>query len=144
MLGVNKYSQKYIDECRSKVDVQLSAYKKLIAAARNKTEKNKFLDSAIESFDPVFFNSMVLVLDAFFVHRIWAVEGKDGNPLNEVRVICNSILNNKNIMDADNTIRMNADKSVLKYKVGDEIELSEAQFAQLSKAFFAEIEKKYL
>jgi len=145
MLGVNKYAQKYVDECRSKVDLQLSAYKKLVTTARNQAGKNgKSLDAAIESFEPVFFNNMALVLDAFFVHRIRAIEGKDGNPLNEVRVICNSIMNNKNIMGADNTIKLSPDKSVLKYKVGDEIKLSEAQFAQLSSAFFAEIEKKYL
>jgi hypothetical protein len=145
MLGVNKYSKQYIDECRSKVNLQLSTYKKLISTARDHAGKNeKSLDSAIESFEPCFFNNMVLVLDAFFVHRIRAIEGKDGNPLNEVRVICNSIMNNKNIMFADNTIRLNPDKSILKYKVGDEIRLSEAQFAQLSKAFFAEIEKKYV
>jgi hypothetical protein len=45
-----------------------------------------------------------------FLFRIRAIEGKDGNPLNEVRVICNSIMNNKNIMSADNTIRLNPDK----------------------------------
>jgi hypothetical protein len=33
MLEMKNYTQKYIDECRSKVDVELSAYKKLGAAA---------------------------------------------------------------------------------------------------------------
>ena len=125
--------------------MQLSAYKKLVTKTRNHAGKNeKSVEAAIESFEPVFFNNMVLALEAFFIHRIMAIEGKDGNPLNEVRVICNSIMNNKNIMGADNTIKLSPDKSVLKYKVGDEIKLSEAQFAQLSSAFFAEIEKKYL
>ena len=53
-------------------------------------------------------------------------------------------MNNKNIWCADTTIRLNPDKSILKYKVGDAIKLSAAQFAQLSTAFFAEMEKKYL
>ena len=69
---------------------------------------------------------------------------KDGNPLNEVRVLRNSMLNNNNIVCADNTIKLNPATSVLKYKVGDEITLSEAEFLLLFKAFFAEIERKYV
>ena len=34
MLGMKNYTQKYIDECRSKVDVGLFAYEKLVAAAK--------------------------------------------------------------------------------------------------------------
>ncbi len=72
------------------------------------------------------------------------MEGKDGNPLNEVRVMCNSIIHNNSIMSADNTIKLNPAKSVLKYKVGDEIKLNERDFLLISRAFFNEIESKYL
>ncbi len=145
MLGVKKYTQKHIDECRSRVNLQLSTYKNLITTARNPIGKNETsLHSAIESFEPVFFNNMVLLLDALFVHRLRFIEGKDGNPLNEVRVLGNSMLNNNNIVCADNTIKLNPATSVLKYKVGDEITLSEAEFLLLFKAFFAEIERKYV
>ncbi len=69
---------------------------------------------------------------------------KDGNPLNEVRMLCNSMMNNHNMMGADKTIKYDPAKSVLKYRVGDEIKLNEADFIRLSSAFFAEIESKYL
>jgi hypothetical protein len=119
LLCVNNYSQEYIDECITRVDSKVSAYKKLLKTARNKfgTEESS-LNSAVQSFEPMFFNNMVLVLDAIFVHRARALEKKDGNPLNEVRVICNSLIHNNSIMDTDNTIKLNHGKSVLNYKPG--------------------------
>jgi len=151
MLGMKNYTKKYIDECRSKVDVELSAYEKLVAAAKSHPASVK----ALETFEATFFNNMVLMLDYFFVHRLSGIDGKDGNPLNEVKILCNSMLNNNNIMTADNVgkiaafaglnaIKLDSTKSVLKYRAGDEIKLNEADFLLLSKAFFAEIESKYL
>ena len=102
------------------------------------------LDVAIEAFEGAFFNNMVLVLDESFVHRLRTIEGKDGNALNEVRVLCNSILLNNGVMSVDSSIKLSPDKSVLKYQVGDEIRLNEADFSLLSSAFFAEIERKYV
>ncbi len=145
MLCVNNYNREYIDGCRLRVNLQASAYQKLVTTARNQHGKNETqLNAAIGSFDPLFYNNMVLILDALFVHRARAIEKKDGNPLNEVRVICNSMMHNNSILFADKTIRLNPTKSVLKYKAGDEIKLTEANFLLLSKAFFVEIEKKYL
>ncbi len=43
-----------------------------------------------------------------------------------------------------NTINIDPTKSVLKYRVGDAITLSGADFIRFSSAFFAEIEIKYL
>ena len=145
MLGVKKYTQTYIEKCRSRVNIQLSTYKKLITTARIPVGKNETsLNVAIETFEPVFFHNMVLLLDALFVHRLRMIEGKDGNPLNEVRVLCNSMLNNNNIMCVDNIIKLNPATSVLKYEVGNEIQVSEAEFLRIFKAFFAEIERKYV
>ena len=136
MLCVKNYPQKYIDECRRKVDAQLSTYKKLVAASRKQSMVNdKLLNAAIESFEPVFFNNMVLVLDHYFLHRSREMERKDGNPMNEVRILFNSIMTNYNKMFPDKTIKYDAAKSVLKYKAGDEIKLRETDFIQLSKAF---------
>jgi hypothetical protein len=85
---------------------------------------------------------MVLAMDSYFVQRMRAKEMKDGNPLNEVRLLCNSMMYN-NRMGADKTIKYDPARSVLKYRVGDEIRLKEADFILLSSAFFAEIESKY-
>jgi hypothetical protein len=145
MLCINSYTQEYIDECRARVHSQLSAYNTLVTVARKQSGANGArLDSAVADFEPMFFNNLVLALDNYFCHRSRTLEKKDGNPLNEVRILCSSMMNNNDIMSADKTIKLDPAKSVLKHKVGDEINLSEADFALLSEAFFAEIEAKFL
>jgi hypothetical protein len=106
MLCVNKYPRDYVDQCRSTVKRQLAAYRALIAAATsgNKTNDSK-VGAAVESIEPVFFNNMVLVLDGYFVHRSRTIEGKDGNPLNEVRLRCNSTLEHKGVLRAGKAIK---------------------------------------
>ena len=54
------------------------------------------------------------------------------------------MMNNNNIMTADNTIKYKPENSIVKYQPGDEIKLKQEDFLKLSKAFFAEIESKYL
>jgi hypothetical protein len=60
-------------------------------------------------------------------------------------MLCHSILNNNNKLIAPykNTI-YDSSKSVLKHKIGDEIKLTEEQFSLLYKAFFTDIENKFL
>jgi hypothetical protein len=140
MLGMRNYTREYVEGCRSRVELDLSNYKKLATAARNQPASAK----ALEAFEATFFNEMVLLLDHFFVHRLRTVEGKDGNPLNEVRILCTSFMENNGRLCEDKTIKYDPAKSVLKYKVGDEINLNEAQFMLIYKAFFAELESKFL
>lgn len=137
---MNNYTQEYIDACRSSLDEQLALYRKLVASARGQAK----VHSALDAFEPRFFNNMVVVLDTYFCHRSRTIEGKDGNPLNEVRVLCSSMLLHGGVMTAEKSTKLSPANSLLKYEVGDEIKLSEADFAMLSKAFFAEVEAKFL
>jgi hypothetical protein len=141
MLGMKTYPQDYIDTCRARVDADLRTYRKQ-AGKPPSTE-----------FEACFFNNEVLLLDYMFVHRLAGIEGKDGNPLNEVRVLCNSLLLNRGKLQVERlpgwpnsagaTTKVTPETSVLKLKVGDQVKLTEANFVRLSKAFLAEIEKKY-
>ena len=72
MLGMKNYTQEYIDGCRSRVEADLSAYGKLVAAAR----KQPASDRTLQDFEATFFNTMVLMLDYFFVHRLRTIVGK--------------------------------------------------------------------
>ena len=89
MLGMKTYPRDYIDACRARVDADLRAYRKQVGNAPSK------------GFEARFFNDMVLLLDYMFVHRLTGIEGKDGNPLNQVRVLSNSILLNKGKLQVD-------------------------------------------
>jgi hypothetical protein len=71
------------------------------------------------------------------------MELKDGNPLNEMRVLCSALMSNDGIMTADKTIKMKSRQSLLGYEDGDRIALTAADFRLLSNAVFAEIETKY-
>jgi hypothetical protein len=62
---------------------------------------------------------------------------------NEVRMLCDGIMENEGRMSARKAIRYKPETSILKFKAGDEIRLDADDFARLSAAFFDEIEKKY-
>jgi hypothetical protein len=141
MLGMKTYPKKYIDACRARVEANLRAYRKQVGKG------------ATKDFEARYFNDQVLLLDHMFVHRLAGIEGKDGNALNEARVLCNSLLLNEGKLQVDKLpgwpnsavsgIRLPPEKSVLKLQAGDEVKMSEADFVRLSKAFFEEIENKY-
>jgi hypothetical protein len=88
MLGRKTYTQEELDNARTAIDQQLAAYKKLVKAIDGATSDPK-VRSALDAFEPLFFNNMTLVLDRYFVHRLRVVTGKDGNPLNEVELMNN-------------------------------------------------------
>lgn len=142
MLERKNYTQSEIEAGRTMIEADLRAYRRLPALAKTR------------EFEAAFFNRAVLMLDYLFVHRLTTIEGSDGNPLNEVRILCNSLLLNRGQLQIETlpdrptsggeSLTLPAEKSVLKLQVGDDVKLSEADFVKLSKAFFAEIEKKYL
>ncbi len=137
MLGMKTYERGYVNACRAKIDADVRAFKR----------------SGAKGLETTFFNNLVLKMEYMFVHRFSGIEGKDGNPLNEVRVLCNSILLNEGKLQVEKLpgwpnsavagLKLPPDTSVLRLRVGDEVKVSEADFARLAKAFFAEIEKKY-
>jgi len=144
MLSVNSYPRTYVDGCRAKIEGQIEAYGNVVAAAAKVGAKDGTrLDAALAEFEPRFCNHMVMVVDDYFLHRSRNLGLKDGNPLNEVRVICNSLRDNDGLMAADKQIKMDPGSSVLKLHVGDEISLSIDDLQRLAEAFFREIERRY-
>lgn len=133
MLCMNTYDRQYIDGCRARVDSQLAAYRKLAKSA----------GPTLDAFAPVFFNTMVIVLDGYFMPRSRTLEGKDGNPLNEVRVLCTSLLLNDGVLVKDKAIKLDPATAVLGLRPGHTIAVTESDFVRLSKAFLAEIDRRF-
>jgi hypothetical protein len=143
MLGRKTYTQDELDSATAAVDQQLAAYERLVKAIDG-TTADPGVKAALEAFEPVFFNNLTIVLDRYFVHRVRAVAGKDGNPLNEVELICDSLMNNDGIMRGNNVIKLIPDESVSKLGFGDRISLGATQFERLSRAFLSEIRARFL
>jgi hypothetical protein len=87
---------------------------------------------------------MTLVLDRHFVHRLRMVPGTDGNPLNEVELLSDSLMNNRGALRGGNVMKYAPDESVLELDIGEPIELTATDFERLSSAFFDELERKFV
>ena len=142
MLGRKDYTRDELDHAKAAITAQITAYKNLVKAAH--TTKDKKVDAALATFEPRFFNGLVLELDRWFVHRIRPVTGKDGNPLNEVEMLCNSLIDGEGRLQKSTVLKLIPAESVTKLEFGDPIQLTEPQFEQLAAAFFAELERKFV
>ena len=135
MLATTSYPPEYVKQCRANVDNLVKAYRKVATAAKG--------DASVAKFAPRFFNHLVLALDEYFVHRLRAVEGKDGNLLNEVRIVATSLMLYDGILTVEKSIKFKPETSVLGLAPGDPIDLDEKSFTQLAAAYFDEIEARF-
>jgi len=135
MLARNTYEQSYIDGCRKIVDYQVSTYDGVAKATSD--------EAALGQFQPVFFNNMVILLDSLFAHRQRGTEGKDGNPINEVTMLREAMVEHHGVFTENKTMKLKPENSVLGIAFGDYVTLSQRQFTKISEAFFKEIEARF-
>ncbi|MCA1644139.1 MAG: hypothetical protein LC797_01295 [Chloroflexi bacterium] len=143
MLGRKTYTRQELSDSKAAIAEQLAAYKTLVKAVKSATT-DKNANAALQAFETLFFNNMTLVLDRYFVHRLRVSTGKDGNPLNEVEMYCDSLLNNDGILRGNNVIKLIPEESVVKLRIGEPIKLTADQFERLAAAFFDDLERKFL
>ena len=144
MLGTSTYPAAYVQAARAEIGAQIRAYRDLVGAASKASGMSLTrIDAALAAFEPAFFNNLLLALEMRFVHRLRGVEGKDGNPLNEVRMLAASLMDNGGVLAPNSTIRYDAGKALLGIDIGDRIALNADDFEALCAAFLAEIEKRF-
>jgi hypothetical protein len=131
MLSVSKYPKACIDGCQRKIAAQVAAFRKLKGGAE------------LAVFEPLVFNHLILALDRYFNHRARGQERKDGNALNEVRMLCTSIAEGEGELQKDSTIKYQADKAVLGLGIGEKIAIDASRFEALAAAFFEEMRRKF-
>ena len=139
MLAVTSYPEVYVQLTAAKVDEQLAAYAALAAAVKGNTKA----EAALAAFAPDHFNAMLLALDHHFMHRMRGAEGKDGNPLNEVRMLGDAIMEHDGVLQENKTIKYRADTAVAGIAVGHEVKLDAESFGRLARAYIAEISKRF-
>jgi hypothetical protein len=133
MLSQSSYSHAYVAATRTTLRTIVTEYRKVAKSGTPDAD-----------FERALFNHLVLALEMYFVQRQRALEGTDGNPLNEVRLLVASILENDGRLLADKKIRLAQGRSVLGFATGDPIVLDPDSFTRLSEAFLDEIERRYL
>ena len=143
MLGRKSYTQEELERARGLIGAQLAVYDALVQTVNDAGSDAKSA-AAVEAFEREFFNSLLLVLDRFFVHRLRVSAGKDGNPVNEVELLADSLLTNNGVMRGNNVVKYEPETAVVGVQIGDRISLNSEQFRRLSAAFFAEIAKRFM
>lgn len=121
--------------CKARVDEQLASYEAVREAAGG--------CAALASFETSFLENMVLSLDSLFGHRARGKEGKNGNPLNEVRMICGSLMRGDSRLLSDSTIKYDPARSVLGTRIGEQMPWTPEGIGRLCHAFLSEIETRY-
>lgn len=128
MLGRKNYPREYIERCRRDVEAQI--------------EEFNDLPPVTSTFARRLAGHLVIVMDACFVNRLRATEGKDGNALNEVRLLAQSLMYGDVVVD-DSTVTWTKDAMVLGLTKGDDLELTISDVDRLQRAFFAQMIDKY-
>jgi len=131
-----------IERAKRAVDAQLKAYD-AVADAAEISPDDEDLNQAVDGFNRLFFNNLALALDRFFIDRDRDVTGSDGNPLNELHLICDSIMRDGGLFRTDPAIDYAPEKSILKFQAGDDVHLTADDFRRLSAGVFIELDEKF-
>lgn len=141
MHATHALSATAVQACRSDFAAQLAAYRNLIAAASKASGASLTrVDAALAAFEPGYFNSLLVALDARFARRPLDAEEAD-NPLAELRLLVDSLINHGGVLTPRDPISYAASRTVLRIDAGDRIALNADDFEAICAACLAAIEE---
>ena len=144
MLATRSYPAAHVRAARDEIAAQIRAYRDLVGAASKASGMSLTrIDAALAAFEPAFFNNLLIALEMRFVHRLREVESEGAFPLDEVRMLAASLVDNGGVLAPNPASRYNAGKAVLGIDIGDRIALNADDFEALCTAFLAEIERTF-
>ena len=144
MPATDRYPAAYVHAARDEIAAQIRAYRDLVAAASKASGMSLTrIDAALSAFEPAFFNNLLIALEMRFVHRPRGHEGRDSNPLDEVRMLAASLMANDGVLAEDKSVRYDPSKAVLRIDVGERIHLNADDFEALCAMFLHEIETRF-
>ena len=141
MLGRKTFSRAEIDRARLMIGSQLEAYRELARAARGADGGD--VQPALAEFEHIFFTTLVLALDRPFVHRVRMVTGTEATALNELELICDSLLSGDGVFRLGTVVKYAPETSIVGLEEGAHVRLTADQFERLADAVFAELDAKF-
>jgi len=136
MLAQGTYDADYIADCRAQVESDIAAFDS--ASVENEGD-----DHAVDDLEVSYFGALLLALELRFVRREREPGAKVG-ALDEVRLVADSLMTNGGRLLEPDGFTLDPASSVLGLRPGDDIVVRYADFVRLSRAFFAELESRYL
>ena len=138
MLVSNRLTTDVLQVVRAEIAAQIQAYRDLVGAASKASGMSLVrIDAALATFEPAFFNNLLVALDARFAGR-----PDTPGPSAEVRLLAASLLRGGGLLGADPAIPYDAGSSVLRIDVGERIALNGDDFEALCAAFLAALETR--
>ena len=142
MRDATPFAAHHVAAARADFAAQVRSYRDLVAAASKASGMSLVrIDAALAAFEPGYFNSLLVALDARFAQRPRSVDGEPG-PLAEVRLLVASLTARGGVLAADAAIAYDPAGSVLRIDLGDRIALNADDFEAIAAAFLAEIERR--
>ncbi len=130
MPGRTSYTPDELESCRDAADGLLAAW-----------QANGVEDETLEN---LVFTQAVVALDAWFVHRLRDMEGVDGNAMNEVRVLADSVVANDGVLRVEGPLAWVPERTVLGLAVGDDVMVTADGYERLAAAYLDAISDTFV
>ena len=131
MLGRRTYTREELDAARSWVADRVARFRALPA------------DDARAQFGPAYAGDLLIALDRRFVHRLRAVTGREGTPLDEPELVAGALVDG-GVLRAGTVICYRPEQSVEGLAVDEPVRLTVDDAERLALAALDELETAFV